>query len=119
MDIAPRYAGTLFGVSNTVATFSGIFAPFMASAVAPNVRVHAMHCTHVHTQNTQAEWMMVFGIAATVLVFGAIFFAIFASGELQPWAVVTSAQVCAKQPTTKHDSITTITNDMQLTRLRQ
>lgn len=37
VDIAPRYAGTLFGLSNTFATISGIVAPFAASVIAPDV----------------------------------------------------------------------------------
>lgn len=38
VDIAPRYAGTLFGISNTVATVSGIVAPYVAAAMTPDVR---------------------------------------------------------------------------------
>lgn len=38
-------------------------------------------------QNTVEEWQMVFYIAASINLFGAIFFALFASGEVQDWAV--------------------------------
>ncbi len=31
------------------------------------------------------EWQIVFFVAAAILGLGTIFFAIFASGELQPW----------------------------------
>lgn len=35
---------------------------------------------------TRAEWQVVFYIAAAMYGFGAFFYIIFASGELQPWA---------------------------------
>ncbi|CAG2217366.1 SLC17A5 [Mytilus edulis] len=35
---------------------------------------------------TRAEWQIVFYIAAGMYIFGAIFYIVFASGELQPWA---------------------------------
>lgn len=38
-------------------------------------------------QNTVGEWQTVFYIAASINLFGAIFFALFASGEVQDWAV--------------------------------
>lgn len=33
-----------------------------------------------------SEWQIVFYIAASVALFGGVFYAIFGSGELQPWA---------------------------------
>ena len=38
-DIAPPFAGTMFGITNTAATVPGILAPFVVSALTPNVRV--------------------------------------------------------------------------------
>ena len=38
-------------------------------------------------QQTQVEWRRVFLIAAAVYLVGAVVFAVFASGELQPWGV--------------------------------
>ena len=38
-----------------------------------------------HFQGTQAEWRVVFYLAAAIYLFGAIFFGIFAAGEIQPW----------------------------------
>uniref|UniRef100_A0A914W9H0 Major facilitator superfamily (MFS) profile domain-containing protein n=1 Tax=Plectus sambesii TaxID=2011161 RepID=A0A914W9H0_9BILA len=37
VDIAPRFAGTLLGISNTVSTVSGIAAPFIAASLTPDV----------------------------------------------------------------------------------
>ena len=36
-DIAPPFAGTMFGITNTAATVPGILAPFVVSALTPNV----------------------------------------------------------------------------------
>ena len=35
---------------------------------------------------TQEEWRVVFFIAASIYLFGLLFYAIFASGDKQPWA---------------------------------
>ena len=36
-------------------------------------------------QGTQEQWQMVFYIAASIYAFGAIFYCIFADGEVQEW----------------------------------
>ncbi|XP_014665689.1 PREDICTED: uncharacterized transporter slc-17.2-like isoform X2 [Priapulus caudatus] len=73
VDIAPRYAGVLFGIANTVSTLTGIAAPYMVSSLTKN--------------KTQSQWQMVFYITGGICIFGAIFFAIFGSGVVQPWAM--------------------------------
>ena len=37
VDIAPKYAALLFGMSNTVATIPGFVAPIVIGALTPNV----------------------------------------------------------------------------------
>uniref|UniRef100_A0A8C5WLN6 Sialin n=1 Tax=Leptobrachium leishanense TaxID=445787 RepID=A0A8C5WLN6_9ANUR len=73
LDIAPSYAGLLYGITNTFATIPGMVSPVIAKII-----------TH---DNTMEQWRVVFYIAAAIDVFGAIFFAIFASGTVQHWAV--------------------------------
>ena len=41
----------------------------------------------VFVQQTQEEWRWVFFLAALIFVLGFIFFLIFGSGEIEPWAV--------------------------------
>ncbi|XP_014680972.1 PREDICTED: sialin-like [Priapulus caudatus] len=72
VDIAPKYAGVLFGISNTFATLSGIFAPYVVGQIT--------------TDGTQQQWQTVFYITAAIMVGGAIFYLIFGTGELQSWA---------------------------------
>lgn len=73
LDIAPSFAGLLLGITNTFATIPGMVGPIIAK-----------NLTHDHTVE---QWQIVFYIAAAINVFGAIFFAIFASGTVQNWAV--------------------------------
>uniref|UniRef100_A0A8C1D0Z2 Solute carrier family 17 member 6a n=1 Tax=Cyprinus carpio carpio TaxID=630221 RepID=A0A8C1D0Z2_CYPCA len=72
LDIAPRYASILMGISNGVGTLSGMVCPLIVGAMTKN--------------KTREEWQNVFLIAALVHYGGVIFYGIFASGEKQPWA---------------------------------
>ncbi|XP_037650300.1 sialin-like [Sebastes umbrosus] len=73
IDIAPRYAGFLLGITNTFGTIPGVLAPIVTG-----------YFTEDHTL---AGWSKVFWLAAGVNVFGALVYTIFGSGKLQPWAV--------------------------------
>ncbi|KAM3919673.1 vesicular glutamate transporter 2 [Leptodactylus fuscus] len=72
LDIAPRYASILMGISNGVGTLSGMVCPLIVGAMTKN--------------KTREEWQYVFLIAALVHYGGVIFYGLFASGEKQPWA---------------------------------
>ncbi|ODN04161.1 Vesicular glutamate transporter 2.1 [Orchesella cincta] len=72
LDIAPRYAGILMGISNGVGTLSGLLCPI----VVEKITIH----------ETKEEWEMVFIMAALIHFSGVAFYACFASGELQSWA---------------------------------
>ncbi|XP_053390383.1 uncharacterized transporter slc-17.2-like isoform X2 [Mercenaria mercenaria] len=71
VDISPRYASIIFGISNAIASIPGILAPLMVAELTKN--------------QTSAEWRIVFYIAAAVSVFAAVIFGVFASSELAPW----------------------------------
>ncbi|KAL8221737.1 UNVERIFIED_CONTAM: hypothetical protein K2H54_074433 [Gekko kuhli] len=72
LDIAPRYASILMGISNGVGTLSGMVCPLIVGAMTKH--------------KTREEWQNVFLIAALVHYSGVVFYAIFASGEKQEWA---------------------------------
>ncbi|XP_018418519.1 PREDICTED: vesicular glutamate transporter 2 [Nanorana parkeri] len=72
LDIAPRYASILMGISNGVGTLSGMVCPLIVGAMTKN--------------KTREEWQYVFLIAAMVHYGGVIFYGLFASGDKQPWA---------------------------------
>ncbi|XP_075995216.1 sialin [Genypterus blacodes] len=73
IDIAPRYAGVLLGITNTFGTIPGVIAPIVTG-----------YFTEDHSL---AGWRKVFWVAAGVNFIGAIVFTLWGSGKLQPWAM--------------------------------
>ncbi|XP_059138758.1 sialin-like [Physella acuta] len=73
LDLAPSYAGILFGITNTIATVPGMVAPIIAGALTPN--------------KSNDEWKNVFYVCAATAASGAVIYLILADGELQTWAV--------------------------------
>ncbi|XP_076450040.1 putative transporter slc-17.2 isoform X2 [Babylonia areolata] len=71
-DIAPRFAGIIFGLSNTFATIPGFLAPTAIGIITRN--------------QTQEQWRIVFFISAAIYLVGTVIFLLFGSGELQSWA---------------------------------
>lgn len=65
-DIGPRHAGTLCGVSNTVATLPGVLANLSAGFILE------------HTE----RWSIVFGLATAMYAFGAVSFARYCEGRV-------------------------------------
>jgi ACS family sodium-dependent inorganic phosphate cotransporter len=65
LDIGPRYAGALMGLSNTAGTLPGI--------IGVTVTGYILEAT--------GSWPLVFGIAATLYVVGASAWLVFATGE--------------------------------------
>jgi MFS family permease len=66
LDVSPDFAAQLMGISNTVATIPGIVGNEITG----------------HILATTGSWSTVFGIAAAINMFGAVFFLIFGSGEI-------------------------------------
>lgn len=73
IDIAPRYAGFLLGITNTFGTIPGVVAPIVTG-----------YFTEDHTL---AGWRKVFWVAAGINIGGAITYVLLGSGEIQSWAV--------------------------------
>ncbi|XP_012273084.1 vesicular glutamate transporter 2 [Orussus abietinus] len=88
LDIAPRHASVLMGIGNTVATLPGIVSPIITGYIVQN--------------KSAAEWRIVFIIAGSIYLVGAVIYGVFASGERQPWAdeSTTASDASGKVPTT-------------------
>ncbi|CAF1419595.1 unnamed protein product [Rotaria magnacalcarata] len=72
LDIASNYAGTLVGITNTLAALPGIVAPYVVGAITNNNQtIHA--------------WKLIFNLSAGVGLFGCIVYCIFFDGEEQSW----------------------------------
>ncbi|XP_038613904.1 sodium-dependent phosphate transport protein 3-like [Tachyglossus aculeatus] len=74
MDIAPRFAGFLQGVTSTFGTISGVITP---SAVG-----------FFTSQDASAGWRKVFFLSAAINLFGLIFYVTFGKVDIQDWARV-------------------------------
>jgi len=73
VEIAPPYAGTLFGLTNAIANVCGFAAPY---AVGLLVQGH----------QTVGQWRLVFLIAAVIYFISNTVFIFFGSSQVQPWA---------------------------------
>jgi ACS family sodium-dependent inorganic phosphate cotransporter len=65
MDVAPRYAGTLMGITNTAGTLPGIIGVYATGLIL----------------ELTGSWVLVFQVAAGVTLFGLVFFLLFSSGS--------------------------------------
>ena len=67
MDIGPRYAGSLMGITNTAGTIPGIVGVYVSGLIL----------------EITGSWALVFQVTAGVTAFGMVFYLLFASGEKQ------------------------------------
>ncbi|XP_059615125.1 sialin-like [Phlebotomus argentipes] len=77
LDLAPNHASVIFGLSNTIANIPGIIAPILAGLIV--------------TDKTKEQWQIVFFIVLGINLLGCTVYWFFARGELQPWAISSSA----------------------------
>ncbi|XP_062555464.1 sialin-like [Armigeres subalbatus] len=71
-DLAPNFAGTLYGVINFAGTTSGFITPMLVA-----------HFTAV--RSTMHEWQYVFAIGAAAYIIPALVFVLFGSASVQEW----------------------------------
>ena len=65
MDIAPRHAGTLMGITNTAGTIPGIIGVYISGLIL----------------ELTGSWALVFQVTAGVTLFGLVFFLLFSSSK--------------------------------------
>jgi ACS family sodium-dependent inorganic phosphate cotransporter len=65
LDIGPRYAGVLMGITNTIGTIPGILAPAITGFIV----------------QFTGSWELVFYLAAGISAVGEVIWLLFASGE--------------------------------------
>ncbi|XP_076438776.1 sialin-like [Babylonia areolata] len=73
LDIAPRFAGTLGGITNTVATIPGFLAPAVVGILT-------------NDNQTLGQWRIVFFITAAISLSSVPLFLLLGKGEEQSWA---------------------------------
>ncbi|XP_012260451.1 sialin-like isoform X1 [Athalia rosae] len=71
-DLAPNYAGSLYGVMNTIGSFPGFILPSAIGALT-------------NKRNGVEEWRVMFWISAAIFASATLLFWFFGSAEIQPW----------------------------------
>uniref|UniRef100_A0A1I8IM27 Sialin n=1 Tax=Macrostomum lignano TaxID=282301 RepID=A0A1I8IM27_9PLAT len=79
LDLAPRFAGTLHGLSNTLATVPGMVAPVIVGGFTNHASV-------------RSNWLKVFYLSAGIVLAGCLGYLAFGSAQVQPWASATAAE---------------------------
>lgn len=72
LDLAPKYASIIMGLAATFGSLSAIIGPVTTG--------------YIVTHQSRSEWTVVFLICSVMYTVGTVFYLIFASGKLQPWA---------------------------------
>uniref|UniRef100_A0A0A1WNA6 Sialin n=1 Tax=Zeugodacus cucurbitae TaxID=28588 RepID=A0A0A1WNA6_ZEUCU len=71
--LSPRYAGTMYGLTNSAANICGFLAPYVIGII-------------INHHETLARWRIVFWLAAAVNIGGNFIYLIFASATEQSWS---------------------------------
>ncbi|XP_055865016.1 sialin-like [Biomphalaria glabrata] len=79
VDLAPAYTGFIVGICEVGAVWVAIVVPILVDTITAD--------------KSREKWQLAFYITAGIQVFCYIFYIIFASGELQPWAFSTYSKV--------------------------
>ncbi|XP_039152299.1 putative inorganic phosphate cotransporter isoform X2 [Drosophila simulans] len=71
--LSPRYAGTMYGITNSAANICGFLAPYVIGLI-------------INHRETLTQWHLVFWLAAGLNIAGNFIYLIFASAEEQSWS---------------------------------
>lgn len=71
--LSPRYAGTMYGITNAAANVCGFLAPYVIGTI-------------ISGQETLGQWRLVFYLAAGINIGANLFYVAFASAREQPWS---------------------------------
>lgn len=90
-DLAPNFAGTLYGIINFVGTTSGFISPIIVA----HFTEHKVNYQQIEgktgilfrliLQSSIEEWKFVFWIGATAYIAPALIFFVFGKGVVQKW----------------------------------
>lgn len=72
--LSPKFAGTMYGITNAAGNICGFLAPYVISLI-------------INGNQTLSQWRLVFFLAAGLNIFGNFFYLMFASAEEQSWSV--------------------------------
>ncbi|EDW86305.1 uncharacterized protein Dwil_GK17401 [Drosophila willistoni] len=78
--LSPRYAGTMYGITNSAANICGFLAPYVVGLI-------------INHRETLTQWHIVFWLAAGFSIAGNFIYLMFASAEEQSWSLPISSGV--------------------------
>lgn len=84
LDIAPNFSGTIFGLANTLSSGGGWLSTKLVAVITEG-------------NSTFSTWRYIFWILVGTYCFGAIFFLIFGTGNLQKFNSVETAEENGKE----------------------
>jgi ACS family sodium-dependent inorganic phosphate cotransporter len=91
-DLAPNFAGTLYGIINFVGTTSGFITPIIVAYFTKdgvrNLKYFCHCCFNEFIDSFQHsiyEWQHVFWVGAAAYIAPAFFYFIFGDGRVQKW----------------------------------
>lgn len=100
LDVAPPYAGVIMGMANTIGCIGAALCPTVAG--------------YIVTNKTKAEWNIVLLLCSLVYFLTATFYLIFASGDIQEWAIVPEADDVKNTGDTKQNDHLEIVKDEKI-----
>ncbi|KAJ8959058.1 hypothetical protein NQ318_022314 [Aromia moschata] len=71
--LSPKFAGTMYGITNAAANMCGFLAPYVIGLI-------------IEGRETLGQWRMVFYLAAGINIGGNLFYVAFASAREQAWS---------------------------------
>ncbi|XP_014360058.2 uncharacterized transporter slc-17.2 [Papilio machaon] len=95
-DLAPNFAGTLYGIANGIGNTAGFVTPLVTAHFTKN-------------GNGFAEWRPVFFTGASLYIASAVYFIIFGTGVTQQWNYVAPAEEEEDKRPSANTTDTTVT----------
>ncbi|XP_022662404.1 sialin-like [Varroa destructor] len=92
IDIAPDFAGSVFGVSVMVAALAGIACPYITGVLTEE-------------KNTTLNWANSFYVAGIIGLLSALIFQIFGTAEIQPWGLAQPKMIKHETSTNESDLV--------------
>ncbi|XP_055531707.1 sialin [Wyeomyia smithii] len=99
LDLSPKSAGVMMGISNTFGTIPGIVSPIITGSITSN--------------GSDDEWRIVFYIAAGIYLIGCMIYWFWASGELQPWSIE-AQELRDKEKNGRHNGVDGFDNKISI-----
>ncbi|XP_023217661.1 sialin-like [Centruroides sculpturatus] len=76
LDLAPEFAGVIFGLTSSLYNAAGIFSPYVAGVILDK------------NEGDMIQWSYVFYMVSSAYILGGVIFIFGATAKVQPWATI-------------------------------